>query len=183
MADDLCGGQNGGVSSEMRVGHQSYVVAKRHSAAASGVDAVFGHGAHHNEMSNLAISKLFSQIRLEEGIRCLFPDDRFILARKDGRMDRPWRSFGFDGMPLGAVMLDEHDLGSGSSCSIQEQSDIRQNAAPQIGRHEADKTDLHIHNYKRGFQTPSFTTPSIVRRSSSLKRPEDSVIRIMLDSP
>jgi hypothetical protein len=59
-------------------------------------------------------------------------------------MDRPRRGLGFDGMSLGAVVLDEEDRYSRGARFAEQNRDIRQNKILQFGRHKPHQPDLNI---------------------------------------
>src|SRR5580658_1055728 len=109
----------------MRVRYQRYIVVERNRTAARGIDAVFGHAPHNDEMADFAGLKFFCKSCLEERIRCLLSDDRLPADRKNRGMDRPRRALGFDGMSLGTVMLNEQDWHSRGARLAQQNRDIR----------------------------------------------------------
>src|SRR5208282_1222541 len=86
VRNDLRGRQIRGIAGEMRVGCQRHIVAHRHRPAASGVNAVFGHGTGNNKMADPGTLKFFRESRLEERIGRLLSDDRLSAQRKNRRM-------------------------------------------------------------------------------------------------
>src|SRR5580658_2178925 len=109
VRNDLRGSQIRSIAGEMRVGRQRHIVAQRNRPAASGIDAVLGHGTRNDQTADFGTLKFFRESRFEEGIRRLLSDNQPSAQRKNRRVYTPRRRLCLDRMAFGAIMLDEQD--------------------------------------------------------------------------